>query len=158
MPKGERWLWGVVAILVVVLTAVVGYRRLFTSPDAAVLHAISASGCDLNKGACAASLQGRGDVRFSVEPRPIPLVKPITLSVRTSVADIASVDVEFTGADMDMGYNRFHLERTADGVYAGEAMLPVCVRSRMTWQAKIILQTADEAIVATYLFDTASTH
>jgi hypothetical protein len=97
-----------------------------------------------------------GAVTFTIAPRPIPLVEPLSIKVETNIPAIRAVDVDFSGVDMNMGYNRFRLKPLGDGRYEGEGMLPVCVRSRMSWEAKVMLTMADTVYVAPFRFDTIS--
>ena len=86
-------------------------------------------------------LPGGGRVRFAVEPSAIPVVEPLRLQVWTEDLDVSLVEVDFSGVDMNMGFNRPRLERVAPGRFAGEGMLPVCVRARMSWEARVLLHT-----------------
>jgi hypothetical protein len=62
--------------------------------------------------------------------------------------------VDISGVDMNMGFNRATLTRTGPGEFSGPAMLPVCVRARMTWEAKVLLHTDAGLMAAPYRFDT----
>jgi len=158
VEKGEYWLWVVVAILALALIVATGYRQWSGKQGLPVVYAEVTNNCDLNLTACTATAENRGDVTLTITPRPIPLVKPIKIVVATTVADVKGVDVDFSGVDMDMGFNRFHLVANGNGEFVGDAMLPVCIRSRMTWEAKVTLQRGGETVVSSYQFDTNSTH
>lgn len=108
--------------------------------------------CDLRLGACKLPLPGNGSVSFSIEPRNIPVMKPLQLDVVVQGVEVVQVAVDFTGVDMNMGFNRSQLNREGAGHFAGEGTLPVCIRNRMDWEARVILQTPGGAIVAPFLF------
>jgi hypothetical protein len=55
---------------------------------------------------------------------------------------------------MNMGFNRVAMQPVESGNYFGAAMLPVCVRARMTWEAKVLLHTASGLMSAPFRFDT----
>lgn len=113
-------------------------------------------GCDLRSGECIAVLPGGGKVQFGIVPRSIPLLQALALSARVEGLDPRSVAVDFSGTDMNMGYNRVALKLEAGGEWTGQATLPVCVRNRMTWEARVLLQTDRGIMAAPFRFDTFS--
>ncbi len=110
--------------------------------------------CDLRAAPCASVLSGGGRVRFGIEPRDIPVVQPLQLSVEVEGREVSAVQVDFSGVDMNMGYNRPALTRRAGGRFEGPAMLPVCVRSRMAWEARVLLHTSAGIVAVPYRFET----
>ena len=113
--------------------------------------------CDLRGGACTARFPGGGSVRLDLRPRGIPTAKPLDADVR--LADLPTperVELDFAGVDMDMGYNRVTLTpaRGDPTHYTGSAMLPVCVRERMLWEARILLHLPDGTLAAPFRFPT----
>lgn len=157
MQKGERWLWLLVIGLTVLLLIVAAakYRHM---DGIAELKLEPKVDCDLHRMACTDTKAGVGEVTLEISPRPIQVITPLELQVRTTMPGVKSVAVEFTGVDMDMGFNRFVLEKLSPQQYAGKAMLPVCVRSRMTWQAVVLLDTGERIVAAPYQFDTTARH
>jgi hypothetical protein len=65
------------------------------------------------------------------------------------------VQVDFVGVDMDMGYNRPSLTEAGPGIYRGEGMLPICVRDRMAWEARLLIGTPAGLLAAPFRFETA---
>lgn len=112
--------------------------------------------CDLRHGDCTAILPGGGKVRFGIEPRSIPVLQPLALAARVEGLEPRSVAVDFAGTDMNMGYNRVALEPIGGGAWKGQATLPICVRSRMNWEARVLLQTDAGIMAAPFRFDTIS--
>jgi tRNA 2-selenouridine synthase SelU len=55
---------------------------------------------------------------------------------------------------MNMGYNRVSLHKVQPGRYEGKAMLPVCVRDRMRWEAKVLVQSPGGYLLGPFRFDT----
>lgn len=46
----------------------------------------------------------------------------------------------------------------SDGAFGGTGMLPVCVRARMTWEARVLLHTDAGILAAPFRFDTFLAH
>ena len=116
---------------------------LTVEPDAA---------CNLQEGACSASLPGGGRVTLTIGTRPIPLVKAFPLTVEAAGA--SRVEIDFAGVDMDMGFNRPLLREDAPGLFSGEATLPVCVTGRMSWQATVLVDLPGSRVAIPFRFVT----
>jgi hypothetical protein len=110
--------------------------------------------CDLQRGACGATLPGGGRLTLAIAPRPIPLIEPLAIEVRVDGARSRAVEVDFSSPDMYMGYNRRALEAAGAGVYAGKAVLPVCIRTRMAWRARVVADTERGRVSVPFLFVT----
>jgi len=84
--------------------------------------------CTARTSALTLTLQLMGEVR--------PLT-PFTVRVElagTAAATIEQARARFTMVGMNMGRNRFKLDFQADGVWQGQAMLPLCSTGRRDWQ------------------------
>lgn len=110
--------------------------------------------CDLRAGSCTSRIPDHGSIRFSIDPREIPLLEPLRLRVRLDGAGPSSVAVEITGVNMDMGFNRVMLSERVAGVYEGEAVLPVCSHRKMVWEALVRVETGGRRLAAPYQFYT----
>jgi len=55
---------------------------------------------------------------------------------------------------MEMGYNRPKLNAIDKINFKGQAILPVCVRSKMDWEARVLLKTDKGTIMAPFRFFT----
>jgi hypothetical protein len=117
--------------------------------------------CDLQRGACSSALPGGGRVSFAIEPRPIPLLRPIKLVVTLQGANAKKVEVDFTGVEMKMGYNRPQLQAIGEGRFAGEdhfageTILPICTDRRMAWRATVLIETGGKLVAAPFEFVTS---
>ncbi|AGA90775.1 hypothetical protein Thimo_2014 [Thioflavicoccus mobilis 8321] len=150
-----RALWALAGLLIAALVAVALYRGwplLF--PQAKRMAPLDPR-CDLRAGPCTARFPGGGTVRLAIAPPAIPVARPLTLRVESAGLAPRAVEVDFSGTDMDMGFNRVSLSRTPSGVYEGRAMLPVCVRAQMEWEAKVMLHMPDGLWVAPFRFETS---
>lgn len=90
----------------------------------------------------------------SIEPKPIPLTTPIHLVVKIKDREFKSIEVDFTGVDMNMGFNRTKLIKSESSLFSGEMILPVCIRNKMEWEAKIVLRGDDGSVLAPFRFTT----
>lgn len=143
-----------IALLLFCIAAVVAYKLNLGAKNAVELLAESDPDCDLRKGSCSAALIGGGGIEFAIEPRSIPVMKPLRVSVEVSDLDVNSVEIDFVGIGMEMGYNRTRLEKSAAGYFEGSAILPVCVLQRMPWEARLLLESDRGTIMAPFRFYT----
>lgn len=141
-----------IGLLLIALIVLIGYKLSPLLLPKADLTVEPDPACNLQEGPCSVDLPNGGSLRFSVGTRPIPLVKPFEL--RVEAANARNVLVDFAGVDMDMGFNRPTLAERSPGVFTGEATLPVCVTGRMTWQATILLDTANARVAVPFRFVT----
>jgi hypothetical protein len=72
-----------------------------------------------------------------------PFIIELSLTGRAA-ATVNKVTVGFTMVGMEMGENAFKLVRGADGVWRGQAMLPLCSHGRRDWRATV--EAAGEAL------------
>jgi hypothetical protein len=152
--KKQANLWTIVALLALVLLLSVSYKlKDMLKPGIAAKAELDES-CDLRNGACTSPLPGGGKVTFSIKPNTIPILRPLKLDVKVAGVDVSKAEVDFSGIGMDMGYNRPELEPVTKNEFMGKAILPVCVRSRMDWEAKVLLQTPRGLISAPFRFYT----
>ena len=111
------------------------------------------AGCDLNAQACAAELPGGGRLELSITPRPIPVVKPLQVSVHLVGMTAETIEIDFAGVSMDMGYHRQRLAGDGHGEFSGAAMLPVCITGRMAWRATLLIENGRQRIAVPFVFD-----
>ena len=67
-------------------------------------------------------------VRFSRQPVPLE-----TFHLDVAAPGVTAASAEFQMQGMEMGFNRYDLRRRADGGFAAEVTLPVCVSGRHDW-------------------------
>jgi hypothetical protein len=140
-------------ILALILIGAIGYKLsplLLPKADATVFPA---AGCDLHHDACTAALPQGGKLRFALTPRPIPVTTPFEMVVELEGTSADKVTVDFAGVDMSMGFNRSSLHAENDGRFIGQAILPVCVTGRMTWQATVLVESGRTRIAIPFRFD-----
>jgi hypothetical protein len=140
-------------ILALILIGVIGYKLSPLLLPKADVTVSPDSGCDLHHGACTAALPQGGKLRFAVTPQPIPVTTPFEMVVEIEGASADKVVVDFAGVDMSMGFNRSSLHAKSAGRFTGQAILPVCVTGRMTWQATVLVESGRTRIAVPFRFD-----
>lgn len=110
--------------------------------------------CNLHMGPCRAQSANGEWIELSIRPLTIPLLTPLGLTVRLHGLRVDSVNVVFTGIDVDMGRLEYPLN-SADGVvYMGGASLSICSRQKMRWQALVLLKSNNRKIAVPFEFET----
>jgi hypothetical protein len=107
------------------------------SPEDAVALLVDVD-CDSARQTCRAR-GGDLEIELRLGPPVLPMEAfDIQLqSMRGDLGTQARIDVQFQMRGMDMGLNRYRLDRDADGVWRGRALLPVCASGRSDWYAVI---------------------
>ncbi|RLJ17432.1 hypothetical protein DJ031_13985 [bacterium endosymbiont of Escarpia laminata] len=154
MKKQSSLLWLVAALLLAAFSAVAVYKVWPLLHPEVLVSAPLDSDCDLRAGPCRSVLPDGSSISFSIEPRSLPLVRPIQLQVEIEGLEAERIEVDFSGVDMNMGFNRPALANQGEGRFAGKGMLPVCVRDAMEWEAKVLVKTQDGLVAAPYRFIT----
>ncbi|MBK1723140.1 hypothetical protein [Thiocystis violacea] len=154
-PGSPRALWLILAALVLGAIATLGYKLWpLLHPQVREVAELNPT-CDLRRGPCAVRFSGGGSVSLEIRPGDIPTSAPLTLRVQVRDLDSERVEVDFAGVDMYMGFNRVELSRVEPGRYQGQGMIPVCVRARMTWEARVLIDTPDGLMAAPFRFESA---
>ncbi len=148
----KLWPIGLILLGALLAGAVYSLRPLLNPP--VVASAPVNTECDLHRSPCSSVLPGGGRISLSVEPREIRPMTPLDLDVQVDGIAAHAVTIDFVGVNMDMGLNRSRLRATGPGRYQGSGMLPVCVRSRMVWDAKVRAETAGGLVEAAFRFQT----
>jgi len=143
------------AILLALLLAGAIAQKLLPAPDqTAALTLQTDKSCDLQRAECAVNLPGGGRMRFAIEPRPIPVLHPIKLTVTVQGVEVKNVEVDFSGLHMKMGYNRPQLQMTSTGRFSGETALPICSDGSMAWRATVLLDVDGKRVAVPFEFVT----
>ncbi|MDJ0806742.1 MAG: hypothetical protein QNJ78_07900 [Gammaproteobacteria bacterium] len=152
--KSNLILWSVTGMLVIAIAGVALYKSWPLLFPVVHISVPLDSECDLRAGPCVSPLPEGGRVSFAIEPRSIPVVKPLELQVRLEGMAVERVEIDFSGVDMNMGFNRPLLSKQGEGHFSGKGMLPVCVRDAMEWEARVLLHTDQGLVSAPYRFIT----
>ena len=144
----------VTAVVLVAVVVVAAIQIWHQTPGNIVVAAPLNDSCDLQKAPCEARFPDGGRLVLSISPHPIEGLKPLQLQVQIEGLDANSVEVDFRGLGMNMGFNRPRLEKEADGLYAGTGMLSSCILDRMSWEATVLAGTDKGLIAAPFRFET----
>ena len=144
-------------VLISILIAATYYKTELSKKEQVIARIQPDKSCDLQESACKLTLPEGGVVTLSIEPRPIPLVQKLNISVNTQSIKPESVAVDFKGTTMNMGPNNVTLKAQTADLFTGDGMLPVCIRNKMEWQADVYLKTDKGIIVAPFIFETIKT-
>ena len=110
------------------------WQQQHPAPAAAV-HATTAA-CNVRQG-CVLS-QG-SQVQFSPQSSA---KSPFDIIISNAPADVAQVSVSFSMRGMDMGFNRYALQKQSDGSWvARQIRLPLCIDNRNDYLADITIGT-----------------
>jgi len=154
MTKKTSHLWTIIALLVLVILLTVSYKLKDLLEPSISATAELDTACDLRKGMCTSDLPGGGKVGFAITPNSIPILRPLELQVVTEGVNVSKVEVDFIGVGMDMGYNRPELKAEDARHFKGKTIIPVCVRSKMDWEARVLLHTDHGLVMAPFQFYT----
>lgn len=149
-----RWIVPLLTLVLAVLAGgavYVAWPILFPK----VSHSLSPDpACDLRVGDCRLTFPGGEGVVLRILPREIPLIEPIRIEVELEGLQARKVMVDFAGIGMNMGFNRPELKSMEGNRFAGSTRIPVCVRKRMDWEARVMVETPEGLWVAPFRFYT----
>ncbi len=152
-----------VALLLVATAWMLAERYLDTDAPTD-LAVVQPEECDLNTGACSTVLPLGGEVRLTITPRPIPMLRELTLELeldttaRVALEEPDALELDLAGVEMYMGFQRPRLEHTGGGLYRGTTTLPICTTESMTWAATAMPAGTPEASFVQFRFVTARDH
>lgn len=118
--------------------------------------------CDLSHSSCLAQDQSGHEVKFSLSPRPVPLLKAVAVDATVMGMDdlrVAQISVE--GINMYMGIQIIPLTITSsdsasEQKLTGTLQLPVCTSRTMEWRVTLVLQTNTKEYQTAYPFTTVT--
>ena len=106
--------------------------------------------CNLHTQACKAQ-RGEVTVRLALTPHPVPVAKNFKVTVDLhGFSEISQVDLDISGVNMYMGYNRVTLTETRPGHYVGQAILAFCTSDQMIWQLGVLLHSPKGRILVPF--------
>lgn len=147
------WLFLSLIIFIALLLLGYQYKNSGHQPDNIVIDVDN--NCNLRQAACTSNLPNGGQLRFSLEPKDIPTLQPLDISVKTTNVTANKIELDIVGINMDMGYNHSVLEKVDDQHFKGKVIIPACFHHRMDWEAKVLLTTKNGAkIVVPFRFYT----
>ena len=101
LNKGQHQLWILAGLLMVAVSAVALYKaQPILFPEVTRTGELDPD-CDLRAGPCVSQLDDAVRVSFAIEPREIPLVKPLQLRVSVEGMQADQVQVDFAGVCLE---------------------------------------------------------
>ncbi len=99
--------------------------------------------CDLHQQTCTSEFEGRS-VSLKISPHPIPIARPLGIEVLLKNIEAEKVELDISGINMYMGYNRVPLTAAKQpGRYIGTSMLAFCTNKKMEWQITLMIHQKD---------------
>lgn len=98
--------------------------------------------CNLHQETCVAK-EGNAEVKLKISPHPIPIARPLGIEVETTNLQIQKMELDISGINMYMGYNRVELKSTNPNRFVGTSMLAFCTTKKMLWQVTLMIHLAD---------------
>ena len=80
-------------------------------------------------------------------------MQPLSLSLSFEGVEVENVSVDFQGVRMNMGQLNAEVMEVDDGRFEGSTVLPVCIRKKMTWSARVSADSAQGVRRANFEFD-----
>ncbi|HIO92433.1 MAG TPA: hypothetical protein EYG68_06250 [Leucothrix mucor] len=149
----------IISVIALTALAFIGYQvqSSFISPQG-VPRATMQDDCDLHQSNCTALFSDGGKAKLSINPKEIPLLKPLQVELQLEGIQATDVQLNIIGLNMDMGINRNSLRGTTDAektIFTGVIILPVCSNQRMEWEAQARITTIEnKVIIAAFQFYT----
>jgi len=98
--------------------------------------------CDLHADSCTAKM-GDAKVTLKISPHPIPIARPLGIEVDIENLDVQNIELDISGINMYMGYNRVTLTSASPNRYIGTSMLAFCTSQKMLWQITLMIHQPD---------------
>ena len=138
------------SVALALLAAYVIFAASSEKPELFVVDAV----CELRSSPCRATTQNGKSIEFSIAPEGIPLLQPLDVSVRLVGVNASSVEVIFSGVDVDMGTLVYPLTAEGEHHFRGGASLSVCSQRKMRWKAMVVMVAEGRSYSVPFLFDT----
>lgn len=114
--------------------------------ESSIVQWKSDNSCDLHTNICVVK-HGDASVTLKIAPNPIPIARPLKVEALIENIPAEKVELDISGVNMYMGYNRVELKPTgkagAKVLYKGNSMLAFCTVKEMVWQITVMIHQAD---------------
>lgn len=159
MEEQKNKLFSTILSLVVILSITIGYftidfNGLYQSFKGDAKFITQSPECDLHLSSCQIEVQDGTNFELSVEPKTIPLMKPLTFKLKSNKADLNDLHLNIYATNMFMGEFNLTFKNLGNGNYEAKGTLPTCPVGDMQWNAEIRLEKLNETIGARFQFKT----
>lgn len=159
------WRWKINSIkslffpLIGIISIVLGYflidfNTLYQSLKGEAKFITQNKDCDLHKSACNLTIQDGTTFTLEVEPKEIPLMKPLKFTLKSNNPDLKNLHLNIYATNMFMGEFNLPLRNKGNGLYEAIGTLPTCPVGNMQWNADIRIEKLNETIGARFQFKT----
>ncbi len=93
--------------------------------------------CDLRKQTCEVVLDEKQKVALQVNPKGIPLMKPLSFNVFAQGVKSDTIEIKIYALNMEMGKYKLTLHKVSSDRFEGKQILPSCIVGGMIWNADI---------------------
>ena len=115
---------------------------------------ISDASCRIDMNRCSARFDDGTRISVRIEQSPVRPLEPLDFHVLVSGIEPKNITMDLVGITMNMGPNSFPLLNTSrQGEYAGQGMVPICIRDRMEWHAVVRMETPEKIYETPFRFD-----
>jgi hypothetical protein len=150
--KKSEYLWAIGAILIFVVLVLIAYKVKDSSSHHYSSMATIDTSCDLQQGKCTTALANGASVSLLLTPHTIRVLHPLLLKVITDGINVSTVNIDFRGVGMDMGYNSVTLSKEKKDTFVGKTLLPACIHAEMNWEARVLLSTDQGIMMVPFQF------
>jgi len=100
----------------------------------------SSKQCDLHVKSCSVDIPQFGSIELDIEPKAIPLMKPLTFTVTLSkeLSD-SELNLHIYATNMNMGYYDVKMKKISRHSYQAKTTLSSCVVGGMIWRVEVVL-------------------
>jgi len=157
--KKQSNLKSIILQLSVVLLIVAGYftldfNKIYQSLKGEVRYITQNEQCDLHQTSCTVKIQDGTEFTLSVEPKTIPLMKPLKFTIKSNNKNLENLTLSIYATNMFMGEFNLPIKNLGNGNYEAIGTLPTCPVGNMQWNADIKIEKATENIGARFQFKT----
>ena len=131
-----------IAILLSLILTGLALQGCSKSEDSNITQWQTPKNCDLHTSSCTA-VMGEAKVTLKISPHPIPIARPLGIEVDTKNLDAQRMELDISGINMYMGYNRVDLTQMDSNRFVGTSMLAFCTNQKMEWQITLIIHQKD---------------
>ncbi|RBQ28153.1 hypothetical protein [Aliarcobacter vitoriensis] len=157
--ENKSTLTTIILPLVAIFTIVIGYffidfNLVYQSFKGDVNYVVQDKGCDLHKSSCEIVIQDGTKFVLSIEPKNIPLMEPLTFSIKSNKDNLENLTLNIYATNMFMGEFNLPIKNLGNGNYEAIGTLPTCPVGKMQWNADIKVVQTTQDIGARFQFET----
>ncbi len=141
-------------LLIVLGYFLIDFNGIYQSLKGEVKYITQNEQCDLHKSSCTIEIQDGTIFTLSIEPKSIPLMKPLTFSIKSNKDNLENLTLNIYATNMFMGEFYLPIKNLGNGKYQAIGTLPTCPVGDMQWNADIKIEKATENIGARFQFKT----